>query len=263
MRLIFILFFVFLFLGLVSAGVQFIAEPIYDLEIWNSQIWQTVRIPAIVGAVILGLAVLIVVTSRSSKKAERSKKEFALSQGWVYTAGYDDTEGVVRKVAAVLERVSPDTEFDVTAVMTVSQGEGRVFLFDCLSRARGSRLRHDSGSACLIESDRLRGVGSEVFIAPRGGFDALVPRKVDMGDTDFARNFIVCSRQPEEAVETVNESIQAWLLDQIRSASSGLDSFSVILGPGGIVVLRGRVNANEEWPALLQMALRVESAMRG
>ncbi len=117
MRLILILIFVFLSLGLVSAGVQFLAEPIYDLEIWNFQIWQRVKIPVIVGAAILGLALLIVVTSRSSKKAERLQREFALSQGWAYTARNNDPDGVVRKVAAVLERVSPDTDFVVTTVI--------------------------------------------------------------------------------------------------------------------------------------------------
>jgi len=257
----FLLLFLLLFLGLVSAGFQFLVEPIYDLEIWNSPIWQTVRIPAIVLAVVLGLTLLIVVTSRSSKKAERLKKQFALSQGWVYTAGYHDTDGVVRSVAAILGRVSPDTEFDVRTVMTVRHGEGNAFLLDCLYRERGSRFKHDYGSACLIESDRFVGVGSEVYIAPRSGLDALVPRKVDMGDTEFARNFIVCSRQPEEALKAVNESIQSFLLEQKIAPSSGLDSFSVTLGPGGIVVLRGSVKANEEWPALLHMARRIESAL--
>jgi hypothetical protein len=158
--------------------------------------------------VLAGLALLLVVNSLSSKKAERARKEFALAQGWVYTAGYDDPEGVVAKIKAKLEKVSPENEFDVTSVMTAGRGKERLFLFNCWYRYREGGRKTSLGSACLIESDRFRGVASQVDIIQGSGVGgALLSMQVDMGSSEFARNFIVRTKEPAVALMAVTESM--------------------------------------------------------
>ena len=82
-----------------SAVIVSIYEHFSGLSVWNSQIWKTWKIPVIVVAVVTGLALLTTAASLSSKKHERAEKEFALAQGWGYSAKNNDMEGVIPKIS--------------------------------------------------------------------------------------------------------------------------------------------------------------------
>jgi hypothetical protein len=262
MRALLAILIAFVLLSLGSAAIVFLYEHLSGFAIFNSQTWQSVRIPAIVSAVIMGLALLVVTISLSNKKHERALKEFALAQGWGYSVRSNDPEGVIPKISTILERVSPEIDFDVATVMTVRHEKGNLFLFSCSYVERRSRNKSRPGSACLIESARLRGMASQVDIVQRTAIDsALMLRQVDMGDFEFARSYIVSSRDSDEAVKSINESMKAILVEYSNSPDFN-GNFQVALGPGGAVILRWAQVLPEEWLPLLDMARHLESAMK-
>jgi hypothetical protein len=261
MRAVLAILIAFVLLSLGSAITVFLYEHLGGSAIWNSKTWQSVRIPAIVFTVIMGLALLVVTISLSNKKHERALKEFALAQGWGYSVRSNDPEGVIPKISAVLERLSPEIDFDVETVMTVRQGKGSIFLLGCSYSGR-STSKPKPGSACLIESVRWRGMASQVNIVPRTTLDsALMLWQVDMGDSEFARNYIVSSRDSGEAIKAINESMKTMLV-QYSNLPDFNGNFEVALGSGGAVILRWARVSPEEWLPLLDMARHLESAMR-
>jgi hypothetical protein len=254
MARIYILF-LCLFLGL--AVFIFFYDRISELPIWKTHSWLTLKIPVIVITVIVGLTVLLVIISRISKKQERAEKEFARSQGWVYTESYNDPQGITIELKGKLEKVCPEKEFKLNNSMTVEFGRRSVFLFDCWYRVRDWGPKENHGFACLIESDRFRPAGSQVDISGRGSLDGLLlSNQVDMGDSEFARSFIVTSKDPVSAKKVVNESLQAILLESIREP---LDYNEINIGPGGAVIITSAYKPFEEWLALVDLAHRIES----
>jgi hypothetical protein len=245
-----------------SAVIVYVYDHFSGFSIWNSQIWKTWKIPVIVIAVVAGLALLTTAASLSSKKHERAEKEFALAQGWGYSAKNNDVEGAIPKITAVLERVSPEKKYDVNTVMTVRHEKGNLFLFSCWYNERGAG-KYKLGSACLIESDRLRGMNSQVDIVPRTGIDsALMFKQVDMGNSEFARNYIVSAQEPADAHKGINESMKAILVEYKNSPDFTSYNFEINLGPGGLVILRWAQIPTEEWLPLLDLARRLEPTMQ-
>jgi hypothetical protein len=262
MRVLLAILIAFFVLSAGSAVIVSIYDHFSGSSIWNSQTWKTWKIPVIVVAVVTGLALLTTAASLSSKKHEKVEKEFALAQGWGYSVKNNDTEGVISKIAAVLERVSPEKKYDVNTVMTVRHKKGNLFLFGCLYCERGAS-KYKLGSACLIESDRLRGIGSQVNIVPRTGIDsALMFKQVDMGDSEFARSYIVSAREPTEAHQVINESMQTMLVEYKNSPDFSSYNFEIDLGPGGAVILRWAQIPPEEWLPLLELARHLESTIQ-
>ena len=261
MRVLLVILVAFFVLFLGATLIVFLHDHLSGFSIWNSPIWKTWKTPLIVFAVILGLALLTTAASLSSKKHERIEKEFALAQGWGYSAKNNDTAGVISEIAAVLERVSPEKRYDVNTVMTVGS-EKRIFiLFGCWYNERGAS-KYKLGSACLIESEQLRGMGAQVDIVPRTGIDSvLLSRQVDMGDSEFSRGYIVSSREPAEVHKTINESMKAMLVEY-RNSPDFNGNFEIMLGPGGAVILRFAQILPEEWMFLLDLACHLESVMK-
>ena len=245
-----------------SAVIVYVYDHLSGASVWNSQTWKTWKIPVIVVAVITGLALLTTAASLSSKNHERAEEEFALAQGWGYSAKNNDVEGMIPKITTVLERVSPGKKYDINTLMTVRHGEGHIFLFGCWYNERGAR-KYKLGSACLIESDRLRGMTSQVDIVPRTGIDsALMFKQVDMGDSEFARSYIVSARDPAEAHKVINESMKSMLVEYKNSPDFDSYNFEIDLGPGGAIILRWAQIPYEEWLPLVELARRLESTMR-
>jgi len=245
-----------LFLGLAILG--FFCDRIYDHPIWKSQTWLTLKIPIIVITIIVSLTVLVVIISRFSKKQEKAEKEFAQSQGWIYTESYNDPQGLTEALKARLEKVCPEKEFNLNNNMTVESGRRSVFLFSCWYRVRDWGRKTSLGSACLIMSGRFGSVSSQVDISGRSRIDGvLLSNQVDMGDSEFARKFIVTSKDPASAKKVVNESLQAVLLDHEREP---LIDAEINIGPGGAVVLKWGQAVPEQWLALVELARRIESA---
>jgi len=133
LRMIYVLF-LCLFLGSVILG--FFYDRIADHLIWKSQIWLTLKIPTIVFSIIAILTILVTRNSRSSKKQENAEKEFAQSQGWIYTESYSDPQGLTEELKARLEKVCSEKEFNILNNMTVETGRRNIILFSCWYRVR-------------------------------------------------------------------------------------------------------------------------------
>jgi len=248
--------FLCLFIGL--AVFIFFCDRIYDLPIWETQTWLTLKIPAIVISVIVGLTVLVVIISRFSKKQERAEKEFAQSQGWIYTESYNDPQGLTKELKARLEKVCPEKEFKLNNSMIVESGNRSIILFSCWYRVRDWGPKEGLGFACLIESDRFGSVGTQVDISGRGSLDGLLlSNQVNMGDSEFARNFIVTSKDPIWAKRIVSESLQAVLLESKRGP---LDYNEINIGPDGALIITGDYKPFEEYLSLVDLARRIETA---
>ena len=256
-RLFIILFCVLLFIFLVSRVIGFIGGRIGDLPIWQTQVWTTLRIPVIIVGVILIITVLVIIFSRMANKQSKAEKEFAQSQGWIYTESHNDPQGRTKALKNSLEKVFPQKYFDVSNIMTVESGRRNVFLFGCYFKDRdwGHKQRH--GFACLIESDRFGSVVSPVDIIGLSSFDTFgVSNQVDLGDSEFARNFIVTSKDPDLAKRVVSEPLQAILLDGRMKIH---DYYEIIIGPGGAVIITWAYKTSEEYLALVDLARRIES----
>ncbi len=215
------------------------------------------RIPVIVVSVILAIAVLVIIFSRMADKQSKAEKEFARSQGWIYTESYNDPQGLTKAFKDSLEKVCPQKYFDVGNSMTVESGRRNVILFGCYFKDRdwGHKQRH--GFACLIESDRFGSVGSPVDIIGLGSFDTTgVSNQVDMGNSEFARGFIVASKDTASAKRVVSESLQAILLEGRMKIQ---DYYEIVIGPGGAVMITWAYKTNEEYLALVDLARRIES----
>jgi hypothetical protein len=257
-RLFIILACSLLFIFLVAAVIGFVGERMGQFSIWKTQTWLTVRIPVIVITVIVGLTLLVVIASRISKKHEKAEKQFAQSQGWTYTESYRDPQGRTRELAGKLYKICPEKEIKLNNSMAVESGKRNIFLFSCWHRVRDWGPKEHLGFACLIESDRFGWVDSQLDISGRGSLDSLLlSYQVDMGDTEFARSFIVTSKNATTAKRVLDESVQAILLESRRGS---LDYDEINIGPGGAVILTGDNRPFEEYLALVELARRIESA---
>jgi hypothetical protein len=263
MRVIFGISVAFLLLFLATSAIVFLYDRLGGLSIWNSPNWQTVKMPVIIIAVIMGITLLLVVNYRSTKKFERTQGEFALSKGWGYIVRGNDPEGVIEKIEAKLGKVFPEKEYNIIRLMTINEWNERLSLFDCGYNSRRARTKMHYGSACFIESDRLGYMRSQVEIIPRTGVDsALMLNQVDMGYSEFARNYIVSSKNSDEALKAVNGSIQAVLLQQKNMSSPITYNFEITLGTGGAIILKYSQALQEDWLAMLDMARRLQPALR-
>ena len=101
-----------------------------------------------------------------------------------------------------------------------------------------------------------------VGISPKTMLDStLTSGKVDMGDTEFARVYIVSSSDHAEARAVVTEPLQQMLVDY-KNSPDFIGNFEISLGPGGAVILNWSQALPDDWLALADMGRRFASAMR-
>jgi hypothetical protein len=252
------------FSSLISIVVAFLQNHIGGLLIWNSPVWQKIKIPVIILAVVSGLALLIYANHRSQKTREREDRDFALSRGWGYAVNTNDPEGQIAELERKIARVCLSKQYQVSSLMTIDDRNTKITLFDCVYSSRGGgRSNPHVGSACFIESDRLSHLSSQVEVVPRTGLDgALIMKQVNMGDTEFSRNYVVSSKNPEEALKVLEVAVQAALLEQKKMVSSIVHNMEIVFGPGGVVILLYRWPLPHERLALVEMARGLDAALR-
>ncbi len=263
MRLIWFLLIAMLVLSIGSAVVGFLAEHFSNLSIWNSQTWKTWKIPLIVFIVVICFTLLLFVNYQTGKKAVREEREFALNHGWAYCDMHNDTDGIITKIKGILKKVAPDKEFDVRTVVAVKEGKENIYLIKCYYNQREGGKESHRGTACLIESERFPGIDSQVNIVVRSVLDAaLLTEQVKTDNPDFDKAFILWSEDAGVARRVVGESLQTTLLEQKNIPSPDMTSLEIIFGHGGALILLWAWVLPEEWPPLIDMARRLESALR-
>jgi hypothetical protein len=241
-------------LHLGSAIFVFLAERISTFEIWNSPIWLRIKIPFIVLGVIGFVAAAITLNRYQGQRELKAAQDYAQTQGWSFSR--DATAGLEAEVAKILS----DLIFRMYYIRTVETGRRNLVLFDCSYKNRGSNSKNDShGTACLVQSDRFRSTAAPVTIFTRDWTEVMESDKVAMGESPFAQNFLVLSKAPDSAKRIVNESIQAILLEHMSNPVS--NGVSVIIGPGGAVVLTEKTAEHELLQDILDLARKLESVV--
>ncbi|MBM3470837.1 MAG: hypothetical protein FJX73_08610 [Armatimonadetes bacterium] len=185
-------------------------------------------------------AVALVYAVRWGRAHARAEMEFARTQGWTHTFAHNDRQGLPKRLADSLERVAPEKKFDLQSIMTVESGWRKVFLFRCRYRRMyrmGEWERKDNpGSACLIESNRFKSVGSHVEIR--------------------------WIRGAASAKEIVNESLQEVLLEYKKAPlAESAEDVVITIGRGGAVVSMWGPASPEQWLQLLDLCRQIESAL--
>lgn len=199
--------------------------------------------------------VALILAIRYGRKHESAMRELAQSQGWSFRRG--DTAEYVAK----LEELFPDQRFTLRYVMTVESGSRSVVLLDGMCRGRWDQNGGLTAAVCLIESSRLRSVGPRVEIIRRTWTDEkLLSGQVEMGDTEFARKFIVLSADPASAKRTVSERLQPVLLAHMQRPL--YNPVQIALGTGKAALLTWSVVEPERWRDLVHLAREIEAAVR-
>jgi hypothetical protein len=192
---------------------------------------------------------------RSGRKHEKAIRELAKAQGW----GFARNE--TQEHTAQVEGLFPEEKFNLGYVMTVESGRRKLFLLDGTYGNRAGRYGGHLVSVCLVDSSQFRSVSSPVEIISRTWTDEKLLRgQVDMGDSEFARNFIVLSKDQASARQTVNDSVQAVLLAHLHKPL--YNPVRIGLGTGRAVLLTGYIAEPERWLDLVDLGRQIESAAR-
>jgi len=88
----------------------------------------------------------------------------------------------------------------------------------------------------------------------------LIGLAIDMGDSPFAREFIVQSNDSASALLTLNVSVQAILLENLKSPQGNL--LDVSIGPKGAVLMTSSTINHDLWQFLIDFSRKIESALR-
>lgn len=239
-----------------QAVFTFLSDRISVFEIWNSTGWLKMKVPLIIFCVI-GLLIALMGYMRHERSKElQAAREYAQDQGWSFSQ--NDTQGLKTRVVEILWDLK---NFDLYSIRTVETGKRNLYLFDC-KYLYGKDVDTDDyayGTACLIESNRFHSGGVSVNICKRDWTEVMQSDKVDMGESIFARKFLVLSKDPVPAKEIVNDSIQAIMLNHLENPL--FNFVSVYIGPDGTVVLTGHTVKRERLQDLIDLARRIEAAM--
>jgi len=241
-----------LYLG--ASVFAFLAERISTFEIWDSPIWLRFKIPLIILGVIAFLAAAIALSRYQGQRELKAAQDYAQTQGWSFSR--NAAAGLEAEVAEILS----DLKFHMYYIRTVETGRRNLYLFDCSYKNRDSNSKSDShGTACLVQSNRFRSVAAPVSIFTRDWTEVMESDKVEMGESPFAQEFVVQSKDPDSAKRIVNEAIQAILLEHMQKPL--YNPVSVTIGPGGAVVLTGQTAEPERLQDLLALTRKLESAV--
>lgn len=209
----------------------------------------------IIACVVAVFVVAVVAAFRSGSKQAKLLQEFAQTRGWSYSR--TDMQGITARVEVLFH----EEKFNLENVMSVESGGRNLYLFECSYRTRESRRHVILGAGGLIESDYFRSAGSHVEIIERTWVDAkLLTGQVEMGNSEFARNFIVLSKDPAAARRVVGASLQQVLVEHLKAPLR--NPVRIALGPGGAALLTGPHAEPERWLDLAELARRIESALK-
>ncbi len=251
-----IIIFLCLFLMILGVGVFVtLYDRISVWPIWNSHFWVKFKIPLIIICVIGFIAGVLALARYQSQKELKAAQEYAQAQGWSFSRY--DTQGFKERVAGIWWNFN----FDLQYIRTVETGQRSLYLFDCSYKHKEATAKvHDSqGTACLVQSDRLRSVTVPLEIVTRDWTEVMIADKVDMGQSPFAEKFLVLSKDPGPAREIVNASIQAIMLQHLKKPL--YNPVGVSLGPGGAIVLADRTFEHDLLQDILALARQIEAAI--
>ncbi len=194
----------------------------------------------------------IIYAVRANARRTALLQGIAASQGWSFQPR--DGEGLSSKI----EGIFPDRLFQVENIVTVETGDRALRFFDCQYRLRERRSGGSFGMGCILESPRFRSLGETVDIVPRSRFNAAASaNRVDMGETEFSKHFIVTAQDRSSAERAVTPALQAFLLGRGRTPLK--QSLHIAISASGAVVLTNKSAGPEPWRDLVELSRGVEA----
>ena len=238
-----------------AEALSFVYERIRVWPLWNSPIFLKLKIPLIIIGVICFIAGVIAFARYQDRKELKAARNYAQTRGW----GFSRDAAPELKTRA--EEILANLDFSLYNISTIETGPRSLYLFHCAYKIRSAsgRKNYSYGNACMIESQRLRSAVVPVEIDARDWTEVMVSNNIALGDSPFAHNFLVQSKDPVAAREILNDTVQTALLEHAKKPSC--NPVSITIGSGGAVVLTGRTAAPEQLQEIIDLARRIEAAV--
>ena len=236
-----------------AAVMSFFYERLNGLGLWQSPFWVRYKTPIIVGCVILGIAALIAFIHYQGVREEKAAREYAEEQGWGFA------KDVPQELSDRVEEIVSYLDIRLHFMRLVENRNRHIWIFDCQYTSKNAGRKSDQfGTVCLVQSHRFHPIPVPVAIDLRDWTEIMGSDKVDMGKTPFTEKFIVTASDAAVARDTVNDSLQAVMLQYLADEDSG--RLSVTLGNRGAVLMTGRITDQTELQNLLKWARSIEEA---
>jgi hypothetical protein len=253
-----LILFILLSLAAIIFGAQvltFFYERISVWPLWNSPVWIKLKVPLIIIGVICFIAGVLAFSRHQDKKELQAARDYAQAQGWGFSR--DAAPELKTRAEAILANLY----FTMKYISTIETGQRSLYLFNCTYKNRSSsgRKNYSYGIACLVESKRFRSAVVPVEIVARDWTEMMNSDRVDMGNSPFAQDFLVLSKDPGAAKEIVNDAVQATILEHSKKPS--YNPVSITIGSGGAVVLTASTAAPEQLQEIIDLVRRIEAAV--
>jgi hypothetical protein len=253
-----LILFILLSLTVIIFGAEvlsFFYERISIWSLWTSPIWLKLKIPLIIIGVICFIAGVISFARHQDRKELQAAQDYAQAQGWGFSR--DAAPELKTRAEAILSNL----DFSLSYIRTIETGQRSLHLFNCAykNRSASGRKNYSYVIACLVESKRFRSAVVPVEIVARDWTEMMNSDRVDMGNSPFAQDFLVLSKDPGAAKEIVNDAVQATILEHSKKPS--YNPVSITIGSGGAIVLTGRTDEPERLQGLIDLARRIETAV--
>lgn len=200
----------------------------------------------------LALAGLVILAARRQQAREEAAiEEYAARHGWAIRP---DSEA---EIVAILQRFEPETRWSARYPLPIEEAPSESWLFKSIA----NRPRQKSASrrfACLARHAGPQPV-EPVAISHRVPLvEKLGGRHLDVGATDFAKEFLVDGEQPGVAAQLIDERVQRILL--AHQAGPGWVIGVSFVGPW-LLVDSSWATGPAEWDHLREITLQMRDAL--
>jgi hypothetical protein len=211
------------------------------------------RTVVIVLAVFAALAALgIFLSVRQGARQRAAIREFASSHGWKYT------RRDASQLGPILDQTDPSQSWTAYDIVLAEGPPASLYLFR-YSASAPYRDTPDTGFGCLAERT---GWGNEepVSVTPRARLvEKLMGDRVEVGEPEFRREFVVMCRRLDVAAWAVNREVQKILLEHAADPQWFL---TVRIAGGRVLVTTSWAKKPQEWDYLLTLTGRLRRAIR-
>jgi len=203
---------------------------------------------------IFGLLVLAGLTASIYQGAKQRRQVAAYSSSRGYTLlKFNDP-----RLAALLDLVSPNTDWSPHTVLLVEPPPRAIYLFGTLFNSKRSRSKASTAFACLVEHTSHRPEHPvSVFTRIPGG-DFLISNRIEAGSEDFQRQFSVTGDDAASAQAALTPAVQSILLELATAPGWNL---TVDIAAKAIVAQSHWALSDDEWDYLVNLARKLRAAL--
>jgi hypothetical protein len=246
-----------LFISLACAMIVAQDEPTSEPTFWNSDMWNTYKIPIIIVAIVALIASVLVLLRRADNAHAEKVEAHAKTNGWKYSRQDD------RDLDKLLDTVFPEQGFFVHNLREVQPKAPQVILFDSRLRDPVNAKKDISSTGCLVELARNETGRPMTEIVSIGVYGRIFSSNVvELRDEAFEKEFTVGCRDSITANRLVTPEVRRLLLEDVRRNSS--ETIRVVISSGHVLLLSGTTYLVEDGGrlnALVEMTKAIASAV--